>query len=137
MFINVELRGRFIPMMAPIGTAGYAIKLDGDAASIIFVVIKPEETGLGALNRVRKSNSTLTWIPVAARPEHQRAGTDVKEGFIAYDFEYNGESWIPKTTDLSNFFELMTRLSGLPSKAPDSSYTTLEEWSKKQTKQAA
>jgi hypothetical protein len=126
MLISVKLkrqnRTELLPVIAPRGAAAYVTAVDkgGSAASIIFAMMKNGESGLQALNRVLSMPNKLTqnWLPVAARPEAQRAGEYNGPDFVSYDFIYDNGMWNTATTELANFMKAMQSFQSLPASPP-------------------
>jgi hypothetical protein len=128
MLITVKLtrgiRTELMPVIAPRGAAAYVVTVDktGSTASIIFAMMGPNESGLDALNRVLSMASPITeqWLPVAARPEAQRAGDYNGPEFVSYDFVYTNDQWNTATTELANFMKAMQSFQALPATPPRS-----------------
>jgi hypothetical protein len=128
MLLTIELQNRLMPVLAPVGAAAYAVQESETAASVIFAMMHVGETGITTLMRVRRKSSMLKWRPVAARPELQRQVSTSTKDFLAYDFELQDGEWVPRTSELKLYLEMISRVSAIPAQAPDDMYTTLEEW---------
>lgn len=131
MMITIEAGGQLLPLLAPIGAAGYFYETNGSKLSILFAMMRKGERGIDALQRVRKDNSNLKWIPASARPEEQHHMLVGLKDFVAFDFEYRDGTWTPVQAELVDFMEQMSRLAAVPSQAPKVTYTDLASWSRR------
>lgn len=114
--------------MAPVGAAAYSARETADGASIIFAMIKTDESGQDALIRIRKMNTGITWTPTTARPSEQwQADPDGSE-FKRVDLKYENGVVIGATEDTRDYMETIRRIGSLPVAAPRGLEVTLEAW---------
>jgi hypothetical protein len=126
MLLTIQLahnnRIELMPVIAPRGAAAYYVSNDpkSNNASVIFAMMKKGESGLDTLNRTLTDRQGMSeaWLPVASRPEAQRAASYTGPDFVSYDFVYNNEQWNTATLELANFLKAMQSFQALPALPP-------------------
>jgi len=134
MIILLNLAGQSLAITAPLGAAAYAVHQTSGKASVIFAMLRKGEAGIDTLNRVLDENTTLKWLPVAARPEEQLASAFGPDDYVAFDFLLDDDgNWTPATDALTNFLEAMQAMASLPTAPPSSLATTLQGFTPQRT----
>jgi hypothetical protein len=126
MLLTLEVNGQLLPLMAPVGAAAYYYTVEDDKLTVVFAMMKNGENGLATLTRVRKQTD-VKWLPTAARPNFQSNIEPNTAEYLAYEFEEKEGSWVPVHPSHNDYFEVMTKLSAIPSTAPDDMQKTVEE----------
>jgi hypothetical protein len=128
MMINVEVQDQILPLLAPIGAAGYYYEVRDGVLSVLFAMMRQNERGIDALKRVRSDHPNVEWMPCAARPEEQHHILVGSKDFVAFDFTYQDGMWRPKNVQLNEFMSVMSRLAAEPHQAPEAAYTDMASW---------
>jgi hypothetical protein len=127
MIINPKILGWDVPMLAPIGAVSFRVKEQEKGATIFFGLLKADEDGLTAIQRISKETGAA-WTATTARPENMAGSSDMKGGYVAYDVLYEDGTFTGATAADQAAFELMRRVSALPTRAADTASLTLEQF---------
>jgi len=128
MIMTVKMRGRTMPLMAPIGAAAYIERDTAGGAELLFAMMRTGESGLDTLLRLRKEHPDLPWKPVTARPEHQLNAGDANGEFKKFDFTYKDGTFFGATDAIQGYLDTIIRMQQLPRKAPPELTVTLADW---------
>jgi hypothetical protein len=131
MIITIKIQNRSLSMTAPLGAAAYAIVAEPATIKVLFGMMKPGENGLKALLRIRNTTSTLTWIPVASRPEEQVASAFGKDLYVEYVLIYKDGVWSPSTDAVANFMKAMQGAQAMPATPPSALAASIATYAKK------
>jgi len=132
MFIRPKIKGYGVPMMAPLGAAGYTVSEDEGGASILFAMMRADETGLDTLLRVRKAEPNMTWKAVAARPAQQLNSGSGEGDFVVFDMDIASDgTFTGRTEPLRAYLDSILKAGALPKAPPSKFYTSLEIWRSK------
>lgn len=131
MLINPVIRGKLVPLVAPIGAAAFTVvehKTD-DGVDIIFATMKDGESGLKCLARLRRDTpSNVIWRPTAARPEEQSGNPGDKGEILKCPLSYKDGTFFGATQIAQDFLETMRRISSLPTRAPEEMQVRFSDW---------
>jgi hypothetical protein len=141
MIITVELKqdgtrvGTKLSVMAPIGAAAYSVTVKAGTARILFGMMKINETGIDAYNRISNAYEVPGgWLPVAARPEEQITAAIGSADFTFYDFVKTGDSWVAASAELASFLQGLATFRSGPAQAPQAMQLKTGEMLKTPTK---
>lgn len=132
MLINPAIRGKLVPLVAPIGSAAYTIAEHtvDQGVDIIFATMKEGESGLKCLTRIRKETPGVEWKPTAARPGEQVGFKDSDGGILKCPLTYKDGTFFGATEAAQDFLESMKRITSLPTLAPEEMKMKFSDWLK-------
>lgn len=122
-----------MPLIAPVGAAAYTVREskvgDKDRLSVLFAMMRENETGRATIVRVMKEAPNMNWKAVDAYPANQTLRIADSPDAVAYDFTRQPDgSWRPDKDEAAAFLEQVTRLVSSSTKAPASITVTLKDW---------